>query len=145
MPPAERPKRGQIIMRPEGNRGMETAQTQAQTVRGRLIFLNALPLNAFNGNVHLDVIRVTIQELTRWVNERLAEGFEIVHFIRHNGTIQTLRAVGIPLAEAPNAGLYRFQSGDVIVVVTLSSPQRGQEAQPHVEDLAFWIVEARPH
>ena len=125
---------------------METAQTQAQTVRRRVIFLNALPLNSLpRHRIQVDIEPIALSELAQWVNDRLAEGFEIVHFIRHNGTIQTLRAVGIPLAEAPNAGLYRFQSGDVIVVVTLSSPQRGQEAQPHVEDLASWIVEVRPH
>jgi protein involved in polysaccharide export with SLBB domain len=29
----------------------------------------------------------------------------------------------------PNAGLYQYQPGDVIYVVVLNAPQRGQEAQ----------------
>jgi len=82
-----------------------------------------------------------INELTQWVQRRVAEGYEVVHFIRHHATIAALRQLGVPLSEAPNAGLYSYQPGDVVVVVSLRNPVRGQEVQQvRPEDLEIWIV-----
>jgi hypothetical protein len=111
--------------------------------RGRIIFLNALPLNALpRSHIRLDVLPVgNINELTQWVQRRLSEGYELVHFIRHGATIAALRSLGIPLSEQPNSGLYNYSHGDVIVVVTLRTPQRGQEQQQvSPQDLEAWIV-----
>jgi len=67
----------------------------------------------------------------------------VEHYIRHNATIQALRSLGIPLSETPNAGLYSYSPGDVIVVVTLRNPARGQEvSQIAPQDLESWIVTA---
>jgi hypothetical protein len=75
------------------------------------------------------------------MRKRLQEGWQLVHFIRHPATIAALRSAGIPLPEAPNAGLYQYDAGDIIVVVTLRAPQRGQEqAQVSPHDLEAWIV-----
>jgi len=114
-----------------------------QAPRGRVVFLNALPLNALpRRHVSLDVLPVNIVELGHWIHARLAEGYEIVHFIRHEATLRALRREpGIPLPLEPNAGLYTYQPGDVVVVVTLRAPQRGQEVQQvSVDDLEAWIV-----
>ncbi len=110
--------------------------------RGRIIFLNALPLNALpRSHLRLDVLPVSLQDLATWAQRRLAEGYVIEHYIRHSATIAALRAAGIPLSEQPNSGLYQYQHGDVIVVVTLRTPQRGQEqTQVSVNDLETWIV-----
>ena len=109
----------------------------------RLVFLNALPLNALpRAHLELDVLPVSnINELVAWVQRRLAEGFQLVHFIRHPATITALRQLGIPLSEQPNSGLYSYDAGDIIVVVSLRTPQRGQEVQQvRPEDLETWIV-----
>jgi len=127
---------------PAGAAGAGPANQQAP--RGRIVFLNALPLNALpRSHLRLDVLPVAnLNELARWTQRRLQEGYEVVHFIRHPATIVALRAVGIPLPEQPNAGLYTYRGGDITVVVTLRTPQRGQEAQ-HVrpEDLETWVVQ----
>ena len=111
-------------------------------LKGRVVFLNALPLNALpRSHLRLDILPVNISDLARWVNKRLQEGYEVVHYVRHTATIATLRSVGIPLSEQPNAGLYQYAPGDVLVVVTLRSPVRGQEqTQVKPEDLESWIV-----
>jgi hypothetical protein len=115
---------------------------QQGPARGRIIFLNALPLNALpRRHVQLDILPVAITELAQWVQRRVAEGYEVVHFIRHPATIQTLRAAGITLSEQPNAGLYQYAPNDIIVVVSLRTPQRGQEqTQVSISDLEAWIV-----
>jgi hypothetical protein len=109
----------------------------------RLVFLNALPLNALpRAHLELDVLPVSnINELAAWAQRRLAEGFQLIHYIRHPATIAALRAAGIPLSEQPNASLYTYDAGDIIVVVSLRAPQRGQEVQQvRPEDLETWIV-----
>ena len=71
----------------------------------------------------------------------LQEGFQLIHFIRHPATITALRQLGIPLSEQPNSGLYSYDAGDIIVVVSLRAPQRGQEQQQvNISDLEAWIV-----
>ena len=110
--------------------------------RGRVVLLNALPLNSLpQAHLELDVLPVSLQELAQWVQRRVAEGYGLIHYIRHPATVATLRAAGIPIGDQPNSGLYQYQSGDVMVVVSLRSPQRGQEqTQVSLQDLQAWIV-----
>jgi hypothetical protein len=109
---------------------------------GRAVFLNALPLNALSRrHVRLDVQPVDINELVRWTRQRLEEGYGVVHFIRHIATLQVLRDAGIPLPETPVVSLYSYEPGDVIVVITLRNPPRGQEVvQVRPEDLDIWVI-----
>ena len=119
------------------------AWQQNPATRGRIIILNALPLNALpRHHIRLDVLPVSkLNELATWVQRRVAEGYVVEHYIRHGATIQTLRNLGIPLPESPNSGLYQYQPGDLLVVVTLRAPQRGQEvSQVRPEDLESWVV-----
>jgi hypothetical protein len=108
----------------------------------RVVFLNAMPLNSLpRRHIQLDILPVSIPELAHWVQRRLQEGVELAHYIRHPATIAALRSVGIPLSEQPNAGLYQYAPNDIIVVVSLRTPQRGQEvAQLSPQDLEAWIV-----
>lgn len=108
----------------------------------RIVFLNALPLNALpRAHLRLDILPVSISDLAAWVQRRLQEGFQLVHYIRHPATIAALRAAGVPLSEQANSGLYTYQHGDLIVVVTLRNPARGQEiSQVSPQDLEAWIV-----
>ena len=127
---------------PNGAGASAGARQQNPATRGRIIILNALPLNALpRSHLRLDTLPVSISDLAVWTQRRLQEGYEIVHFIRHQATIATLRAAGIPLSETPNVGLYQYQHGDVVVVVTLRAPQRGQEQQQvNISELEAWIV-----
>ena len=126
--------------RAAGAAGAGPANQQAP--RGRVVVLNALPLNALpRRHLALDVLPVSLQELAMWIQRRLAEGYELMHYIRHGATISVLRSLGVPLSEQPNAGLYQYVFGDVLVIVTLRSPQRGQEQQQvSPQDLEAWIV-----
>jgi hypothetical protein len=108
----------------------------------RIVFLNALPLNALpRAHLRVDILPVAINDLAAWVQRRLQEGFQLIHYIRHQATIAVLRRTGIPLSEQPNSGLYTYQRGDIIVVAALRTPQRGQEVQQlSPQDLEAWIV-----
>jgi len=84
---------------------------------------------------------VGINDLATWIQRRLQEGYEVIHYVRHPATIAALRAAGIPLSEQPNSGLYSYSHGDAIVVVSLRAPARGQEQQQvSPQDLEAWIV-----
>jgi len=122
--------------------GASAGAWQQNPARGRVVILNALPLNALpRSHLRLDVLPVSIGDLAAWVQRRLQEGYEIVHYIRHGATIAALRAAGIPLSDQPNSGLYTYQPGDTIVVTTLRAPQRGQEqTQVSPQDLETWVV-----
>ena len=126
--------------RAAGAAGAGLANQQAP--RGRIVVLNALPLNALpRSHIRLDVLPVSLSDLATWTQRRLQEGWQLIHYIRHTSTVATLRQHGIPLSEQPNSSLYVYQPGDVMVVVTLRTPQRGQEqAQVSPQDLEAWIV-----
>jgi hypothetical protein len=130
----------QVAAGAAGAAGAGPANQQAP--RGRIVFLNALPLNALpRRHLALDVVPVSLNDLAAWVQRRIAEGYTIEHYIRHGATVETLRALGIPLNPQPNSGLYSYREGDIIVVVTLRSPARGQDvSQVRPEDLESWIV-----
>jgi hypothetical protein len=115
-----------------------------QAPRGRVVILNALPLNALpRRHLALDVLPASVNELSQWIQRRLQEGYQLIHYIRHAATVEALRAAGIPLDPQPNAGLYQYAPGDIIVVVTLRSPARGQEVQQvSPQELESWIVTA---
>jgi len=108
----------------------------------RVVILNAMPLNALPPkHLRLEVVPVAPNEFVEWIQRRVKEGYGVKHFIRHAGTIQALRGAGVPISETPEAGLYGYQEGDVMAVVTLKNPTRGQEqATVALDDLAVWLV-----
>jgi hypothetical protein len=117
-------------------------QTGQQNPRGQIVFLGALPLNALPRRImNLSITPITLRNLSEWVSRKIAEGCRAVHYICHPSTISALRALGIPLDDRPNADPYRYQEGDVLVVVSLRNPPRGQDAaEVSPEDLEAWIV-----
>jgi hypothetical protein len=71
----------------------------------------------------------------------LLEGRQIVNYIRHPSTINALREV-MPNNIYPNNGIYSYQEGDLLIVVTLRNPQRGgQEQNVTLSELDLWLVE----
>jgi len=72
--------------------------------------------------------------------EELARFANIVHYIRHSSTVAALRTV-LPSLPDANSGIYRYEEGDRIIVITLRVPQRGQEVAVRLEDLDMWLIE----
>jgi hypothetical protein len=121
---------------------MENTQNQVQN--RRLIILNALPLNIFpRAPIRLRI--VPIDDLRTIAT--IATNAQIVHFVRHPATLNLLRTL-IPSLSEPNAGIYRYQDGDLLIIIVLRTPQRGQELQNvTLTDLEAWLVEVEvlPH
>jgi hypothetical protein len=89
----------------------------------------------------LDVMPLETNSLRWWLGLKLQQGYSIVHYIRHPATIAALRQLGVPIDEQPNACPYQYADGDVMVVVTLRRPQRGQEVhEVQPEDLDIRVV-----
>jgi hypothetical protein len=64
-----------------------------------------------------------------------------VHYVRHPATLALLRQHFPELPETPSTGLYTYQPGDIMVIVTLRSPARGQEvATVRPEDLDIIVA-----
>ena len=103
----------------------------------KVVLLNALPLNAFPfSSFNLKVQNIAIDEL-----KALITGKTAINFIRHPATVQLLSNVlGIDLTPSP--GIYQYSQDDEIVVITLKTPQRGQEVQEiQQSDLLIYKVE----
>jgi hypothetical protein len=109
-------------------------------IRKRVVLLNAFPMSAFSGvsRIMFEAVHVDdLEMLAKWVRE---SGVEVVSYICHASTVEALRRVGFPVGE-PNAGIYRFSPGDLLVVVTLKSPIRdGKEVEVKESDLDVWVV-----
>jgi hypothetical protein len=105
----------------------------------RDILLNALPLNAIEGErFNLTVIRITPYYLIGSLKEDMEKGVEVVNYIRHPATVSLLNTHGLNLV--PSSGLYSYRAGDVLFIVTVKTPVRGQEVEVKFEDLDCFIV-----
>jgi hypothetical protein len=109
-------------------------------MKKRIVFLNALPMSAFSNmqRIMFEAVHVDdLEMLAKWVRE---SGMEVISYIRHASTVEALRRVGFPVGE-PNAGIYKFLPGDLLVVVTLKTPVRdGREVEVKEGDLDVWVV-----
>jgi len=104
----------------------------------RLVVLNALPVNALPPVTTLKITKISLNELAALYKPNQ---IEIVHFIRHPATLSLLHKY-LPLPAEPNAGLYTYVPGDVLLVATLRTPQRGAEVNNiSIEDLDIRLVE----
>ena len=105
----------------------------------RYVFLNALPLNSLKIDrpVKLVVTPVNPQVLKQLVPEMKPR----VSYIRHPATVKMLNKLfGLDLDVS--SGLYSYQPGDVLYVVTLRRPIRGAEVgNVTVEDVLIYQVE----
>jgi len=96
------------------------------------VFLNALPMSAFNeffqnnSYLRLEIMPLDIQKLGVVIDYHKAYHDEIINYIRHEGTIKLLkRLFNIDLTSS--AGLYSFTTDDDIIIITLKNPERGKE------------------
>jgi len=90
--------------------------------------------------------RRAVLELRRLSPEELrtiTQNAPIINYIRHAGTTQILSEL-LQTALTPNNGLYTYR-GERIILITLATPQRGQEATPRLEDLVIFEVIVHEH
>jgi hypothetical protein len=105
----------------------------------RNVLLNALPLNAFEyERFSLTVVRITPYYLIGSLKDNMEKGVAVVNYIRHPATVNLLNQHGLNLQ--PSSGLYKYESGDLLFIVTVKTPQRGQEMQVGLSDLDCFIV-----
>jgi Domain of unknown function (DUF1874). len=73
--------------------------------------------------------KITLEEL-----KEIARDAEIVNYVRHESTVKLLSQI-LGRELAPNPGLYQWAEDDILVIVGLKKPARGQEVQVSAEDL----------
>jgi len=105
----------------------------------RYVFLNALPLNALQINKPTKLVVTPVE--SKVLKQLVPEMKPRVSYIRHPGTIQLLNKLfGLDLKQSSE--LYRYQKGDVLYIITLKKPIRGQEINSVTEDdLLIYQVE----
>jgi hypothetical protein len=101
----------------------------------RVVLLNALPLNAIKyDNFIIKCSRATLDAIKFIVKHSSS----LENYIRHESTIRLLNNV-LGLDLKPSSGLYEHQPLDVMIVVSLKRPIRGQEVEVREEDLDIFI------
>jgi len=109
----------------------------------RIILLNAFPLNAFDIDIFTAIFeKTTVHEIKNTIN--IYSNFEIKNYIRHKGTVDLLKKVlGVEIQLSSD--LYKFDRKDIIFIITLKTPVRGQEIE-HVkeDDLSIYKVSVVP-
>jgi len=94
----------------------------------RIVFLPPFPINAFDYQSFEAVFRRTSLERLKKLVEYACnkERCEFVSYIRHEATVKLLSDyLGVQLK--PSSDLYKYSSGDVIVLIGLKRPVRGSE------------------
>ena len=103
---------------------------------GRLVLLNAFPLNAFpyfhdveiGEDITLAFRRLSLEDL-----KDMTKRHDVVSYIRHQGTLEFLsRELGIELK--PSSDIYKEDKRDIVVIITLKNPSRGKEVSNITDD-----------
>ena len=108
----------------------------------RYVFLNALPLNALGITKPTRIIVTPVKiDTLRQLAPLMRESGSVECYIRHPATVNLLnKLLGLNLQ--PSNGLYSYQLGDVLYVVTLKKPIRGQEINDITEnDIDIYQIE----
>jgi hypothetical protein len=101
----------------------------------RAVLLNALPLNAIKySEFTIKCVRAGV-DTVKFIVKRSSS---LENYIRHESTVRTLSSL-LNIELQPSSGLYTHEKGDVMVVVTLKKPIRGQEVEVKPEDLEYII------
>jgi hypothetical protein len=107
----------------------------------RVVFLNALPLNAMQSDYFtIDCVRFDNALVLKELAEHL-KGKTILNYIRHESTVKLIsRLVGLELK--PTAGLYEHKGVDAMIIATLKRPIRGVEVEVEERDLEIYVCTA---
>ena len=100
----------------------------------RLILLNALPLNAIQSECSTILCRkIQLSEVVE-----LIMNYDVENYIRHESTVKLLAKLsGKDLK--PSSELYKHEDRDILVIITLKRPIRGQEVEVTEEDLEAYL------
>jgi hypothetical protein len=117
---------------------IQTRTTQTQKTR-RIILVGGVAPSMFSQNeLTMYYKRISLDEL-----KELAKDAEVVNFVRHESTVKLLSSA-LGKQVTPNPGLYQWVDGDILVVVGLKKPIRGQEMQVTADDLDLVLVMVFP-
>jgi len=107
----------------------------------RVVFLNALPLNAIEANSFTITIHKTPPAIMKkWILFFKMHNFKFECFIRHKSTVELLNRE-FELNLEPSSETYRYENNDKLIIVTLKSPQRGREVEvKDINDLDFYYA-----
>jgi len=99
-----------------------------------LILLNALPLNAIQSECSTILCRkIQLSEVVE-----LIMNYDVENYIRHESTVKLLAKLsGKDLK--PSSELYKHEDRDILVIITLKRPIRGQEVEVTEEDLEAYL------
>jgi len=104
----------------------------------RYVFLNSLPLNAFDKPfMQLLVTKVD----PNYVKLLIQYDDNVECYIRHKATVDIINKL-LELDLKPSSELYKYRDGDVLIIVSLKKPVRGQEINNiTIDDLDIRMVE----
>jgi len=109
----------------------------------RIVFLNALPLNAFpideGEEVLFSIAKESYVSLRGLIKDHARAGIPVECYIRHPSTVHVINKL-FNLNLKPSSELYSYREGDKIIVVSLKKPIRGKEVEVKPEDIEFYIV-----
>ncbi len=95
-----------------------------------VVLVNAFSISMLRNprRATIEFRRLSVQEL-----RELAQNARIENYIRHPATVELLqRLLGLQLPPANN--IYVYRSNDIIVMISLATPQRGQEVVAVTEE-----------
>jgi len=106
----------------------------------RVVFVGGLAPSMFPGYKELTLWykRIGVEEL-----KELVKDAEVLNYVRHESTVKVLSEI-LGKQLTPSAELYVWREDDVLVVVGLKKPVRGQEVEVSVEDLDLVVVRVFP-
>ena len=108
----------------------------------RVIFLNALPLNAFSRERFvLCVSKYDIYNARKLFDALRRSSIEIKNYIRHSATVEIINKF-FELDLKPSSELYEYKPGDVLFIITLKQPIRGIDVtNVDPNDLVVFVVD----
>jgi len=107
----------------------------------RVVFLNALPLNAIDANdFTITIHKAPLDLMRKWMEFFKKCKAEFKCFIRHESTVKLLNtAFGLNLE--PSSETYQYSNNDRLIIVILKNPARGRELEiKDINDLNIYLA-----
>jgi hypothetical protein len=104
----------------------------------RIVLLNAFPVNAIQYELFTASFKLlTLDEFVRELVNHVVSKRTVVNYIRHESTLKliTNKLGNVKIDLKPSNELYRYSEDDIIYIISLKKPIRGQEVEVKEEDL----------
>jgi len=107
-----------------------------QITENRIVLVGGLAPSMFSyRELLIHYKKISIEEL-----KEFAKNAEVLNFVRHESTVKLLSQVlGKDLTTS--SGLYQWLKGDMLIVVGLKKPVRGQEVEVKADDIDIVLCE----